>query len=318
MNIGADIAAVASGIALLTGWSETAIIVPAGIAIALTEIVVPYRVFATYLKLLTLVLFAYVIDAFIAGPDWGKALRMTFLPHIRWDATFLTTVVAVLGTTISPYLFFWETSEEVDEMHLRHITPGDESALRRAVIDSHLGMLLAHIIFYFIVLTTAATLFPAGIHEIKTAREAAEALRPLAGDHAATLFAVGFIGTGLLAIPVLAGSAAYAMAEVFDWREGLDNKPAQAPQFYTVIAISTLIGLGIALSEIGAIRALFVAAVVNGIIAPVLIAAIIVVSNDERVLGRHRNGALSNVVGCVTVAMMGLAAVGMAVTFVTG
>ena len=318
VNIGADIAAVAAGIDLLTGLPEKAVVVPVGVAIAVTEIFVPYRVFATYLKLLTLVLFAYVVDAFIAGPDWGKAVRMTFLPHIRWDAAFLTTVVAVLGTTISPYLFFWETSEEVEEMHLRRITPGDENALRRAVIDSHLGMMLAHVMFYFIVLTTAATLFPAGIHEITTAREAAEALRPLAGDHAATLFAIGFIGTGLLAVPVLAGSAAYAVAEVFDWREGLENKPAQAPQFYAVIALSTVIGLGIALSGVGAIRALFVAAVVNGVIAPVLIAAILVVSNDERVLGRHRNGKLSNVLGVATVAIMGLAAIGMAVTFLAG
>ena len=186
------------------------------------------------------------------------------------------------------------------------------------VIDSHFGMLLANIVFYFIVLTTAATLFPAGIHEIETAREAAEALRPLAGDHAATLFAIGFIGTGLLAIPVLAGSAAYAVAEMFDWREGLgEQADAGAPVLHRDRDIDAD-RPGIALSGIGAIRALFVAAVVNGIIAPVLIAAIIVVSNDERVLGVIKNGALSNVVGCVTVAMMGLAAVGMAVTFVTG
>lgn len=318
VNIGADIAAVAAGIDLLTGLPQQAVIVPVGVAIALTEIVVPYRVFANYLKLLTLVLLAYIIDAFVAGPDWGQAVRATFLPQIRWNATFITTVVAVFGTTISPYLFFWETSEEVEEMHRRRIEPGDELEMRRALIDSHLGMLLANVVFYFIVLTTAATLFPAGIHEITTAREAAEALRPLAGDHAATLFAIGFIGTGLLSIPVLAGSAAYAVAEVFDWREGLENKPSQAPQFYAVIALSTVIGLGIALSGVGAIRALFIAAVVNGVISPVLIAAILVVSNDERVLGRHKNGKLSNVIGGATVAIMGLAAIGMVVTFLVG
>ncbi len=315
VNIGADIAAVAAGINLLTGLSERAVIIPVGVAIAATEIIVPYRIFASYLKLLTLVLFAYIIDAFIAGPDWGQVLRATFVPRIRWDATFITTVVAVFGTTISPYLFFWETSEEVEEMHRRHIEPGNEKQMRRALIDSHLGMLLANVVFYFIVLTTAATLFPAGIHEITTARDAAEALRPLAGDHAATLFAIGFIGTGLLSIPVLAGSAAYAVAEVFDWREGLENQPSQAPQFYAVIALSTLIGLVIALSGVGAIRALFIAAVVNGVTSPVLIAAILIVSNDERVLGRHKNGKLSNVVGGATVAVMGLAAIAMVVTF---
>ncbi len=318
VNIGADIAAVAAGIALLTPLPERAVIIPLGIAIAATEIVVPYRVFASYLKLLTLVLFAYVVDAFVAGPDWGQALRSTFVPRIHWNAAFITTVVAVFGTTISPYLFFWETSEEVEEMHRRHFDPGDRREMRRALIDSHLGMLLANVVFYFIVLTTAATLFPAGIHEITTARDAAEALRPLAGDHAATLFAVGFIGTGLLSIPVLAGSAAYAVAEVFDWREGLDSQPSQAPQFYAVIALATLIGLVIALSGVGAIRALFIAAVVNGVISPVLIAAILVVSNDERVLGQHKNGRLSNVVGAATVALMGAAAVAMVVIFLVG
>ena len=216
-NIGADIAAVAAGVELLTGLPETALIVPLGIVIALSEILIPYRIFANYLKLLTLVLFAYVIDAFLAGPDWGKALRNTFLPSIQLNATFITTIVAVLGTTISPYLFFWQTSEEVEEMHRRHLERGDEVEIRREQIDVDAGMLLANIIFYFIVLTTAATLYPAGIHHIDTAKEAAEALRPLAGNEAELLFAVGFIGTGLLSIPVLAASAAYAVAEVFDW-----------------------------------------------------------------------------------------------------
>jgi Mn2+/Fe2+ NRAMP family transporter len=176
-------------------------------------------------------------------------------------------------------------------------------------------MLLANVVFYFIVLTTAATLYPAGIWHINTASEAAEALRPLAGDKASILFAIGFVGTGLLSIPVLAGSAAYAVSEVFDWREGLDEKPFRAPQFYLVIALATLIGLGIGMSGIGAIRALFIAAVVNGVISPVLIAAILVVSNDRRILGRHRNGRLSNLLGGATVAVMGLAAIGMVASF---
>ncbi|MDP2948930.1 MAG: Nramp family divalent metal transporter [Chloroflexota bacterium] len=315
VNIGADIAAVAAGIDLLTGVPEHVVVMPVGIAIATTEIFVPYRVFANYLKILTLVLFAYVVDAFFAGPDWGRALRATLIPEIQLNPAFITTVVAVLGTTISPYLFFWQTSEEVEEMHRRHIAAGDERELRRAQLDVDVGMLLANIVFYFIVLTTAATLFPAGVHHINTAREAAEALRPLAGSKATILFAIGLVGTGLLSIPVLAGSAAYAVAEVFGWREGLEEKPSQAPQFYLVIALATVMGLGIALSGVGAIRALFIAAVVNGVISPVLIAAIVVVSNDERVLGRHRNGRLSNVLGITTVAVMGLAAIGMLITF---
>ncbi len=318
VNIGADIAAVAAGIDLLTGISANALVIPVAVAIAGTEVFVPYRVFATYLKFLTLVLFAYVAAAFFAGPDWGKALRSTFLPDVKLNAAFITTLVAILGTTISPYLFFWETSEEVEEMHRRQIEPGDEPELRRMQIDTNVGMLLANIVFYFIVLTTAATLYPAGIREIATAREAAEALRPLAGDGATWLFAIGLVGTGLLAIPVLAGSAAYAVAEVFDWREGLEARPREAPQFYAVIALATIIGMAIALSGVGAIRALFIAAVVNGVISPVLIAAIIVVSNDERVLGEHRNGAVSNVLGVTTVVVMGAAALTMAVTFAVG
>ena len=315
VNIGADIAAVAAGIELLTGISERALIVPVATAIAFSEIVIPYRIFASYLKVLTLVLFAYVVDAFFAGPDWGAALRATFVPRITFDATFVTTLVAVLGTTISPYLFFWETSEEVEELHRRGVAPGNAPELRRIRIDTNVGMLIAHVAFYFIILTTAATLYPAGIRHIASARDAAEALRPLAGDKATVVFALGFIGTGLLSIPILAGSAAYAIAEVFDWREGLEKKPSGAPQFYVAIALATGVGLLIALSGVGAIRALFAAAVINGVISPVLIAAIVVVSNDERVLGRYRSGALSNTLGIGTAAVMAIAAVAMVVTF---
>jgi NRAMP (natural resistance-associated macrophage protein)-like metal ion transporter len=254
VNIGADIAAVAAGIALLTPIPQGLIVPFVAVGIAATEIAVPYHIYATYLRALTLVLFAYVVDAFVASPDWAKALRSTFVPHIELNRSFLTTVVAVLGTTISPYLFFWQTSEEAEEIHQHHASHGSEPELRRAQIDTHAGMLLANVVFYFIVLTTAATLYPKGITELKTASDAAEALRPLAGDGATILFAIGFIGTGLLSIPVLAGSAAYAVAEVFDWREGLENSPRQAPQFYLVIAIATFIGLLIALSGVGAIR----------------------------------------------------------------
>ena len=315
INIGADIAAVAAGINLLVGIPEGALIVPVGIAIAASEIVVPYHILANYLKLLTLVLFAYVIDAFFANPDWLAALRATILPHFKLNAAFITTMVAVFGTTISPYLFFWQASEEVEELHKLHEKSGGTQEIRRMRFDTNIGMLLAHIVFYFIVLTTAATLFPAGIREIRTASDAAEALRPLAGDHATTLFAIGFIGTGLLSIPVLAASGAYAVAELFDWREGLEEKPRQAPQFYAVIAAATVIGIAIALSGVGAISALFIAAVVNGVLAPILIGAILIVANDERVLGKHRNGATSNLLGLATTVTMGLAALCMAVLF---
>ena len=307
-NLGADVAAVAAGLGLLTGLPNAAIVVPSGVAIALMEILVPYRIFSTYLKLLTLVLLAYVVDAFVAGPDWGAALRATFVPSVSLNGAFLTTLVAVAGTTISPYLFFWQTSEEVEELHAKHVQQGSEPELRRAQLDVGLGMFLANLVFYFIVLTTASTLHPAGLRDITTARQAAEALRPLAGNEATVLFAIGFIGTGLLSVPVLAGSAAYAIAEVFDWREGLEEKPREAPQFYLVIAVSTAIGLVIAASGVGAIEALFVSAVINGVTAPVFIGAIIAVSNDERLLGRHRNGVVSNLLGLATLLLMSAAA----------
>lgn len=318
VNIGADIAAVASGLELLTGFPEQALLVPVGVAIGVSEIFVPYRIYATYLKVLTLVLFAYVIDAFYAGPDWAQALRSTFIPRMHLGTAFITTVVAIFGTTISPYLFFWQTSEEVEELHRHHETTGTEPEIRRAQFDTDAGMLLAHVVFYFIVLTTAATLFPAGIHNITTAREAAEALRPLAGDRATILFAIGFIGTGLLSIPVLAGSSAYAIAEIFDWREGLEEKTSDAPQFYTAIALATLVGLGISLSGVGAIRALYIAAVVNGVTAPILIVAITIVSSDERILGKHRNGRLSIFLGFFAAGLMALAAIGMLFAFALG
>jgi NRAMP (natural resistance-associated macrophage protein)-like metal ion transporter len=315
INIGADIAAVAAGLELLTGLSTGVLTVPVGIAIGLSEIVVPYRIFANYLKVLTLALFAYVVDAFYAKPDWGEALQRTVLPAFKLNASFTATFVAVLGTTISPYLFFWQASEEVEELHRQHEARASEAELRRSIWDVDAGMLLANLIFYFIVLTTAATLYPAGIHDISSARDAAEALRPLAGDQATVIFAIGFIGTGLLSIPVLAASAAYAVAEVFDWREGLEESPRQAPQFYLVIALSTAIGLGIALSGVGAIRALFAAAIINGVTAPLLIFAIVVIANDSRIVGHHRNGLLSNVFGVAAGAIMLAAAIGMVVTF---
>lgn len=314
MNIGADIAAVAAGLDLLTGIPAGWLVAPVGAGIAVSEIIVPYRIFASYLKLLTLVLFAYVVDAFYAHPDWLKALRYTVIPDIEFQTSTIGTLLAVLGTTISPYLFFWQTSEEVEELHQHHEATATEPEIRRAQLDVDAGMFLANIVFYFIILTTAATLHPAGIHDIKTAREAAEALRPLAGDQATILFALGFIGTGLLSIPVLSGSAAYAVAEIFDWREGLEEPAGRAPQFYSVIAVSTVIGLGIAASGVGAIQALFVAAIVNGSISPVLIAAILLVANDRRILGKHRNGLASNMLGVATVAIMGLAALGLLVT----
>lgn len=310
VNIGADIGAIAAAIELLTGLRAVALIVPIGLAITLTEVVVPYPQFARWLKLLTLVIFAYVAAAFLARPDWSAALAATFLPRLSFDRESIQTVVAILGTTISPYLFFWQTSEEVEEEQSRGVDFGrlgptrQRALLRAASYDVGTGMVLANLGFYFVVLASAATLFRAGQTDVETAAEAAEALRPLAGDAASLLFALGIIGTGLLAIPVLAGSVAYAAAELFDWREGLSQTFGRAPQFYGVLALATLLGVALDFSGIPAIRALYLAAIVNGVIAPILLVFIVVVARDRRILGDYRPGRGLSALGWATTLAM--------------
>ena len=320
VNIGADIGAVAAGIELLTHVPAWTLVVPLGIGIAAMEVVVPYPQFARYLKLLTLVIFAYVVGAFVAGPDWGEALRGTVTPHISRDRETIATLVAILGTTISPYLFFWQASEEVEEEEKRGVVlselrPSEERGMLRAAnLDVAFGMVTANVGFYFVVLTSAATLFAAGRTDVETPRQAAEALRPLAGDGAAALFAIGLIGTGLLAVPVLAGSAAYAVSELFGWREGLSNTLRRAPQFYGVIALATLIGVGLVFSPISEIQALFIAAVVNGMTAPVILAFVMVTAADRRILGDFTAGRLLRAVGWLATLAMAAAAVALLVT----
>lgn len=320
VNIGADIRAIAAAIDLLTGVPALALVVPLGAAIALMEVVVPYPVLARYLKLLTLVIFAYVIGAFFAHPDWGAAASATLIPHITFDPGLIAALVAILGTTISPYLFFWQTSEEVEEEEEHGLKPRGmpesqmRSLLRAARVDVITGMVMANIGFYFVVLTAAAALHASGQTEVTTAAEAAAALEPLAGSFASLLFAVGIIGTGLLAIPVLAGSSAYATAELFGWREGLSTTLRQAPQFYGVIAVSTLIGIGMSFAGISEIRALYIAAIVNGLIAPVLLVVIMLAANDPEVLGTHRPGVITLALGWLTAALMSFAALALGVT----
>lgn len=322
VNIGADIGAIAAAIALLTPLPAAAIVVPIGLGIAAMEVIVPYPVFARYLKLLTFVVFAYVIGAFAAQPDWGAALSGTFVPRVSFDRGTLGTLVAILGTTISPYLFFWQTSQETEEEQARGIAPGKlrpgqiRLLVRAADADVGIGMLIANIAFYFVVLTSAAALYSSGHTEVQTAADAARALRPLAGDAAALLFALGIIGTGLLAVPVLAGSVAYASAELFNWPEGLSKTLPQAPQFYGVILLATLGGVVIVFSPISEIQALYVAAIVNGVIAPLLLVFLMVSAHDRRILGDSRPPLATMVVGWVTAVTMLLAAVGLLVSLI--
>jgi len=319
INIGADIGAIAASVELLLGIPSLALVAPIGIAIALLEVVAPYASLARYLKLLTLVVFAYIAGAFFADPEWAPAVRATLTPRADLDAEGIGALVAILGTTISPYLFFWQTSEEVEEEEEKGIQATKAGAgqiaslLRAANLDVATGMLMAHLGFYFVVLTAAAALHASGQTDVSTAAEAAEALRPLAGDAASLLFALGIIGTGLLAIPVLAGSSAYATAELFGWREGLSRTFRQAPQFYGVIALATMLGIGMSFLGVSEIRALYVAAIVNGLVAPFLLVVIMLAAGDAEVLGEHRPGVLTLAVGWFTAAVMGLAALGLVV-----
>lgn len=320
VNIAADIGAIAAVIALLTPLPAAAVVVPVGLGIAALEVAVPYPQFARYLKLLTLVVFAYVLGAFAASPDWGAALEGTLAPRFALDGETLATLVAILGTTISPYLFFWQTSQEAEEERAHGLPASRLTAdevrplVRAANADVGFGMLVANAGFYFVVLTAAAALHEGGGRDIQTAADAAAALRPLAGDASSLLFALGILGTGLLAIPVLAGSVAYASAELFDWPEGLNETFRRAPQFYAVIIIATCGGAGIVFSPLPEMQALYIAAIVNGAIAPVLLVFLMVTAHDRRILGAFRPGPLTLLAGWVTAAVMGLAACGLLVT----
>ncbi|HCG28953.1 MAG TPA: iron transporter [Chloroflexi bacterium] len=316
VNIGADILAIAAVTDMLTSIPTRWLVAPIGIGIALVQVIVPYPRFARYLKVLTLVIFAYVIGAFFANPDWGAALRGTFVPAADWSGPGLQTIVAVLGTTISPYLFFWQASAEVEEEEQMGIVAGKADPeeispiIRGARLDISLGMLLSNIGFYFVVLTSAATLFASGQTNIQTAEQAAEALRPLAGNAASILFAVGIIGTGLLAIPTMAGSVAYAAAELFGWPEGLNNTFRRAPQFYSVIALATLLGIAMTFTSLGEIRALYLSAILNGLIAPLLLVVIMLLAGDRAVLGQFTAGRTVRFIGwTTTIAMLVVAIV---------
>jgi NRAMP (natural resistance-associated macrophage protein)-like metal ion transporter len=313
INIAADLAAMGEALALVIGGlaREHALVFAAGSV--LLQVFVPYRFYAPILKTLTLVLFLYVATALTIRIPWGEALSATVWPRPSLDRDYLLTVVAVLGTTISPYLFFWQASQEVEEMRrgqrqrpLKALTRGGEPELDRIAVDTTAGMILSNVIAYFIILTTAATLNAHGITDIHTAAEAAEALRPLAGDLSFLLFALGIIGTGLLAVPVLAGSAAYGVAEAFGWRSTLEARPSRAVGFYAIIAAATLIGLAISLFPIAPIQMLFWTAVINGIVAVPIMAVMMMIVTSHSVMGRFRVRVGLELGGWAATVLMGL------------
>jgi NRAMP (natural resistance-associated macrophage protein)-like metal ion transporter len=319
-NIAADLSGMADVTHMLIGVPPLVSVPVIGLLVLLTTIYASYARFAQYLKWLTAVLFAYVVTAFLARPDWRQVALATFVPRLRWDSVYVTTMVAVLGTTISPYLFFWQASHEVEEEKAqgrRTLTQrrgASAHELADARLDVVTGMLFSNIVMFFIILATAATLHASGRTEIESAREAAEALRPLAGDGAYLLFAVGLIGTGLLAVPILAGSASFAIAEVFDWRAGLDLTPRRGRRFYLVFAGAVVAGMALNLIGTNPIRMLFLSAVLNGLLAPPLLLLIMLVGNNRAIMGEHANGPWLNLLGWLATAVMFLAAVAFFVT----
>jgi NRAMP (natural resistance-associated macrophage protein)-like metal ion transporter len=317
INAGADIGAVAEAVNLVVPVPSTALIVPIALAILALQVWGSYELISRVFKWLSLALLAYIGSALYARPDAGAVLRGTFVPTIHFDARFISTLVALLGTTISPYLFFWQASEEVEEeisMGRRTLASrqgATDRELRYAGIDVTVGMFFSNLVMYFIILATAATLFQAGKTEIGSATEAAQALRPLAGDAAAVLLAIGLIGAGFLGVPVLTGSSAYAMAEALGWKHGLSEKPRRAKLFYAMIVVPTLIGMCINFVGINPIKALFWSAVINGVIAPPILVVVMLVANNPRVMGKRVNGRWSNLAGWATTSLMAIAAIAL-------
>lgn len=321
INAGADIGAIAAGLNLLVPIPIAYMIIPVALVIMSLQIWGSYRLIARTFKWLTLTLFAYVGAAFLARPDWGAVFRSTLVPTVRFDSTFLVALVAILGTTISSYLFFWQASQEAEEevslgrKRLWQRKGATDAELRYAALDVNIGMIFCNVVFYFVILGTAATLHVAGKTDIQSASEAAQALRPLAGSAATFLFASGMIGAGFLAVPVLTGSAAYAVAEAFGWEYGLDRKPEKARQFYAVIVASTMIGMLIDFVGINPIRALFWTAVINGFLAPPLLVIIMLVSNNKKVMGGRTNNVWTNLFGWGAAVVMFAAAISLVLTW---
>ena len=319
-NIAADLAGMADVLRMLTGAPALVSVPLFGLVILVTTIYASYATLARYLKWLTSVLFAYVITAFVVGPDWRQVAVATLVPSLRWDSLYVTTLVAVLGTTISPYLFFWQASMEVEEEKARgrrtlaQRRGATAHELADARLDVMTGMLFSNLVMFFIMLATGATLHASGRSEIESARQAAEALRPLAGDGAYLLFALGLLGTGLLAVPVLAGSASFAVAEVFGWRAGLDLAPRRGRRFYLVFAGAVIAGMTLDLAGLNPIRMLVLSAVVNGLLAPPLLLLVMLVSSNRAIMGQHANGPWLNLLGWSATAVMTLAAVAFFVT----
>ena len=313
-NIGANLGAMAQASQLIDprldfGW----MVVGFAVFSLLLQIFTPYVKYAKYLKWLALILLSYIASAILADLDWGEVLRNGFIPHVEFTQDYILMIAAILGTTISPYLFFWQTSQEVEgqilqgKLTVHERRPTEKKDVKRMRFDVWSGMFLSNLVMFFIIAAAGAILYPNGITNIESASQAAEALRPFAGDATYFLFAIGIIGTGLLAIPVQAGSSSYALAESMGWKEGLYRNLDQAKAFYGIIIISMLVGLGMNFVGIDPIKALIYAAIANAIIAPVILLFIVLISSNRKFMGRWVNKRFTTMVGWFVVGIMSLA-----------
>ena len=322
INIAADISAMAEALKLIVGGPARLYAVAFGLLSLLLQIFIPYRRYVRVLKWLTLALLAYVATAFVVHIPWSQVWVSALWPQLSWKPAYVTTVVAVFGTTISPYLFFWQASQEVEDQladpKAQPLIKAPQQAkanLRRIKIDTYIGMGFSNLVAFFIILTTAATLNLNGITDIQTSAQAATALRPIAGEFAFMLFSAGIIGTGMLAIPVLAGSSAYAMAGAFKWKNSLERTPMRAKQFYAIIAISTLIGIALDFTSIDPIKALYWSAVINGVISVPIMTVMMLMAVRPEIMGRFVISSNLRLLGWAATLLMAAAVGAM---FVTG
>jgi NRAMP (natural resistance-associated macrophage protein)-like metal ion transporter len=321
VNIGADLGGMGKVSEMVTGINGMYWTVFYALMIASFLVWWSYKIVARIFKWLTLVLFAYIAAAVLAKPDWGAVLRSTFIPHLEMSSEYWATLVGIFGTTISPYLFFWQASEEVEEerkeglVSLKQRQGTTAAALRQSRNDVLTGMFFSNLIMYFIILTTAATLHAHGKTTITTAQDAAEALRPLAGNGAYWLFSLGLLGAGMLGVPVLAGSSAYAVAEAARWRGSLADRPRRSRNFYAVIVAGLALGLALNYAGFNAVSMLFWSAVLNGVLAPPLIVIVLRLTNSRKVMGARANPRWLSVLGGITVVVMTAATIAMFATW---
>ena len=316
INIGADMAGMAQAMTLITPFPEKLTAAIMTFLILLIILVLPYQKIFMIFKWLSLALITYILTAFTIHQNWLQVLYHAVVPGLQFNKEFFVVLVAFFGTTISPYLYFWQASQEVEEKTLEQCKPGRICRLRPATekelenlkVDTRIGMGFSNMITFFIILLTASTLFRAGLNNIETLRDAALVLKPLAGEYAYLLFTVGIIGAGFLAIPVLAGSAAYVVAEVFGWSEGLNRSFAKAKEFYGIVIASTIIGLMIPLLGFHPVKALFYTSILYGIISPFLILMVIHMANNKNIMGKHTNGPWLNFFGHIAFWLMAASA----------